>query len=419
MASPIAKLPLEELYSRKMTPSVAKRVMVLEDFTKYAPKWCEKACTLNVKNPSSITTLVPTDPVDILVIQDYRAFDDIQFRKRGEAIEGKLRDILTVIFNSAGIGDLTWSLTTLLRCGIDQSDLKKGKPPTDTTLIKCSPYLLAEIRARKPKVIVSLSIAATKSLRKDLSNSNSKHLSWISEWEGTPLVLTLHPRILTMIRQNSSGKLWGPDFLSVILTDIRKAVAIARGELGIPDLQKALEKARGQITIARNIEQVEKMAARILELEPLVAYDIETTGLDAFSSEAKILCVQFGFKNPDTGGVETYVFPLWHRDNTWYDADEAWPFLAEILTNPNISKIGHNIKFDIVYTSACTGIRVQSVAFDTMLLIHQVNSGVQGCYGLKKAVWDYIPESGLGGYEDLLPPLTKRGKIDAEEEVEE
>ena len=65
-------------------------------------------------------------------------------------------------------------------------------------------------------------------------------------------------------------------------------------------------------------------------------------------------------------------------------------------------KVGHNITFDICFLAATTGVRLKGTILDTLLALHSLDSGIKGCYGLKPAVWDYLPDSGLGGYEDLL-----------------
>jgi hypothetical protein len=55
-----------------------------------------------------------------------------------------------------------------------------------------------------------------------------------------------------------------------------------------------------------------------------------------------------------------------------------------------------------------------------MLILHNINSGLNKNYGLKRAVWDWIPHTGLGGYEDKLPKLTKLvNNNESDEETDE
>lgn len=412
----LADMKLEELYERKVTSTVAVHILAKDDFTKKSTNWCEKVCTLKCKNPPADRILVPTDEVDVLIIQDYQAIDDVKWNKPGERIEQKNRSIMEHIAKLAFGSKVTYSLTNLLKCKITREDITRGKPPTDTVISKCKPYVLEEIRQRKPKVIISLSTSVTKVLGLKMSNYNERG-EIARTPDGIPVVITLHPRILTMLRQNSSGKFWGPDFYSVILRDFRKAAMLLNGELRVPDLDAAIEREKRNIYVARSIEDVEVMTRHLLELgkELVLSYDTETTSLDPYGQSAKLITAQFGFREPTTGITKSYVFPLWHRENKWYDPNIAWEAIKPILEDSAIRKIGHNIKFDVLYTAVTTGVRLKGILFDTMLLMHHINSGLQGMYGLKKAVFDWIPESELGGYEDKLPGLTKQKKVKDEE----
>jgi hypothetical protein len=53
-----------------------------------------------------------------------------------------------------------------------------------------------------------------------------------------------------------------------------------------------------------------------------------------------------------------------------------------------------------------------------------LDSGAQGTFSLKTAIWDFAPELSIGGYENLLPKLTKGrstapGTTEGEDENEE
>lgn len=412
-------MSLEELYARKVTASVEKYILLKEDFNGRAPNWCEKVCKLNCKNPPSDIALVPQTPVDILIIQDYKAFDEPRFKRKGKDVEETHRNVIQYIASNAfrATGDhpkLSFSITQLLRCQITKDDIKKGKAPTDTVLNKCRPYLHQEIAVRKPKVIISLCTSVTKALGYKKTNYGNR-----GEIVDN-LVITLHPRTLLMLRQNASGKFWGPDFFKIILRDFRKAAALARGELTAPNLDAAIERAKQHISVARSLDDVREFVHELREAfedGKVQSFDTETTGLDPWAETAKVITMQFGYRHAD-GYVKAIVFPMWHRANNFYDADEAWKLIRPLLDNPDYKKIGHNMKFDVLYVLATTGCRIQGILFDTMLLLHAKDSGTQGNLGLKQAVWDYLMHTELGGYEDKLPALTKIKAV-TEEDGEE
>lgn len=425
--SKLTQISLDELYSRKITSSVEAAILSKDDFSKQSPNWCEKVCKLNCKNPPQGQNIFLRSEVDVLIIQDYKAFDEPKFRKAGALIEQKHLQViqhlaLQTLRNSEG-SPLSYSVTSLLKCQLQPADLKKGKAPSDTYLQKCRPYLLEEIRTRKPKVIISLSTSATKALGLKKHSNYTNRGEITATPEGIPLVITGHPRVLLMLRQNSSGKMWGPDFYSVILKDFEKAAALVNGTLRVPNLEEAIERAKKRIHIARSLKDVESFVTLLQEQGlkgKILSYDTETTGLDPYAPDAKLITVQFGVRSSADDKIDAYVFPLWHRNNIWYNPDEAWEKIIPILTSPDIKKIGHNVKFDIIYPAVTTGVRVKGVLFDTMLMLHAINSGLQGMYGLKRAVHDWIPESELGNYEDKLPKLTKQSSAnDSEEEIEE
>lgn len=428
----LSEMSLRELYDRKsITSTVEKVILSKEDFSgnKSNPDWCGKVCKLKCKNPPA-SRMFATEQVDILIIQDYSAFDDTKFKKRGEVIEQIHLRVLGHLANSAfphkrrtedgSIKDVypTYAITSLLKCNLQSEDIKKGKAPSDTILIKCRPYLLEEIRVRKPKAIISLGKSVNNVLGLT-KTSNYRDCGDILSYNGLPVVITLHPKILLMLRQNASGQAWGPDFYSIILGDFRKAVDVAFGRYDIPNLDEAIERVRKDIVVVKDLKQLEESITEIYEVGMsggVISFDTETIGLDPYSKDAKLLCIQFGYRLGDK--IKAIVIPLWHRRNIWINPNDAWSMVTPVLLNKKIKKIGHHVKFDFLYIAKTTGIMVEGIIADTMLLLHALNSGLQGMYGLKRAVVNLLPETGLQGYEDRLPKLTKQTTEESENGAE-
>lgn len=414
MAIKITDLPLTDLYQRKMTSSVEAAIQSKEDFSQISASYCANVCKLKCKNTKGVQLL--KDEVDILIIQDH-AMPDGKFDRRKGQSEAVQKAILDFICLKAGFSGLNYRITRLLKCEPTETDFPKGKAPSVTTISKCKPYLFREIERCKPKVIISLSTAVTKALGyKKLSNTSNR-----GEIVDGKVLITLHPRVLSMIRQNASGALWGNDYFEIIRKDFVKAAKIARGELVVKTLAQGIEEQKKNVFVAKSLDQVKHIIETINSLPPgrMVSCDTETTGLDPMSKEAKLLCIQFGWKDPETKTIISGVIPLWHRDNKWFDPVEAWKLVTPILVSEERMKIFHNGKFDILYIYHTTGVRVQGMEIDTMLMLHAKDSGGQGTFSLKTAIWDYGIELGIGGYEDLLPKLTKSKDLENEEEEEE
>lgn len=414
---------LEELYAApKKTPAVEKAILLKADFSTINPDYCANVCRLKCKAPEKVDFSL--SKADILIIQDHREprgkFDKFEGQQ-----ERSKRTVLDFILNQAGAQGLNVKFTSLLKCPASDKDFPNEKPPTPLVMRKCSPYLYEEIKAAKPKVIVTLGTASTKSLGLPTkSNTGNRGEVAFTTMFGDPIpvIMTLHPRILTFIRQNArgSGGMWGPDFLSIITNDISKAVKIAKGEVTYtPEtLKNAVSNllSSGQLKIARSDEQALEFMREVnsLPANKIVSFDTETTSLDVMSPDLRILTIQFGWRDAE-GVLHARVIPLWHRKNTWVNADRVWTVIAQWLLSDR-PKLAHNGKYDILAIYFAKGVRVKNFRLDTLLLLHSINSGVQGTYGLKVATWDHLFESGLGGYEDQLGDLKK---LKVEEEIDE
>lgn len=410
----LSTLTLDELYERpKLTRAVEIAIISKSNFETINDKYCETICRLNCKQTNKVKLF--KDEVDILIIQDHSAppgrYD--KFEGQQERVQ---QGVINFIAKQAGFGELTYKIVNLLKCAATAEDFPLGKPPTQTTMIKCFPYLEAEILASKPKVILSLGTAVTKALGlTHFSNTGNRGEITMTDYK-CPIVFSLHPRILTFIRQNARGSagMWGPDYYKIILGEFIKAKKLATGELEYSSktLAKAVERAeKFQIRVAKSLDDVRQFSVELKALpgDRVVSFDTETTSLDTLDPDLRLLSIQFGWKRDD-GTIVAVVIPLFHRDNKYFDAKEAWDIIVWFLLSDH-PKVGHNSKYDILAIYWSMGVRVKAVVFDTLLLLHSINSGAQGTYGLKAAVWDCLTEAGLGGYEDMLGDLKDIKKL--------
>jgi uracil-DNA glycosylase family 4 len=401
----VSNLPLDELYKKpKITPAVERAILEQEDFSSINKTYCTHVCKLRCKSFSTTTLQVAAQPIDILVVQETQAQNGPYDRTPGQQ-ESVQQAIIRMVLRHAEAQSLNVRITSLLKCPLDKTEFHGKKKPTSVVMNKCRPYLLTEITSLKPKVILALGTAVCKALGLPKASVKNQR-GHVYESQFGPVVISLHPRVLSMIRQNASGQMWSADYFEVIRRDFYKAVSIARGSLTVPSLSDGLEKVKGCITICRTIEQVREAVREISSLPSthLVSWDIETNGLNGFANGAKMLCNQFGYKLPGATDYKSVVVLLWHRENTWYDPDEAWSLIAPIVSG-DTPKIAWNGKFDCVFCAASTGVRPRNVVFDGLLIQHLLDSGANGTFSLKHAASDLMPELGLQGYENLLPDL--------------
>jgi hypothetical protein len=215
--------------------------------------------------------------------------------------------------------------------------------------------------------------------------------------------------------------MWGPDYFNVVKRDFIKAADLATGRVKYTKstLEETVELIKkDRLRVAKSLDDVIKFVAEINALpeNKIISFDTETTSLDPADPDLRILTIQFGWINSQGQSVAV-VIPLWHRKNDAYSPDEAWNVVAPLLTGSR-AKVGHNSKYDILVIFWATGVRVANVLFDTLLIQHSIESGTQGCYGLKTACWDHLFHLGIAGYEDDLGSLSDLEPEELEEAEE-
>jgi len=160
------------------------------------------------------------------------------------------------------------------------------------------------------------------------------------ELEFKSLLAKLPPQL------SSSSEAKDPEILHVVQTD---------KERGGND---AVSPGRAHYTkdnyhLVDSIEKTEKLVQE-LEKQKLIAIDTETNSLDSIS--AKLVGVSISYKEG-----EAYYIPAKYVNN-----------LKPIIENENISKVGHNIKFDYE-VFAGNGYHLSGIVFDTMVAAYLIN----------------------------------------------
>lgn len=140
--------------------------------------------------------------------------------------------------------------------------------------------------------------------------------------------------------------------------------------------QLALLDAPAEPTVETRYETVLEQAQfdawlKKLEVAPLIAFDTETTSLDA--QQAQVVGVSFAVE----AGEAAYV-PLAHSYMgvpAQLDRDAVLQALKPLLEDPAKAKVGQHAKYDMnVLANASTPITVQGIAFDTMLESYVLDS---------------------------------------------
>ncbi len=129
------------------------------------------------------------------------------------------------------------------------------------------------------------------------------------------------------------------------------------------------EKIYKLITTTRELEKL----AHVLENKKIFAIDTETTS--KHPTKANLVGISFSFREN-----QGFYIPIGH---TFPDEceqpgkQEILRIFKPVLENPEIKKVGQNIKYDYIVLSRF-GIVMQGIAFDTMIASYLLNPSIRG-----------------------------------------
>jgi DNA polymerase-1 len=197
-----------------------------------------------------------------------------------------------------------------------------------------------------------------------------------------------------------------PRLESTIVKDLRVAKGVVEGKLINPDDKPCDYK------LIENVNELSWMIKQIQE-KGMFAFDTESRALP-FNDEP-LICVQFCW-GYDEDKRTVAVLPIYNHDPegtdwklkaTWSKPlkDKIIEYLKVIFEDPNIPKVGHNIKYDMLVMRKHLGIETHGFLFDTMLMHH--------------LLWEHPPhdleylsdlELNTGDYSKELHKITGRGR---------
>ena len=128
------------------------------------------------------------------------------------------------------------------------------------------------------------------------------------------------------------------------------------------------------------VDTPEALTALVQELEQaqVISFDTETTSTDQMRADLVGISLA-------TGIGKGYYIPVGHQSGGQLPLKQVLDALRPALTDVNIPKVGHNVKYDFVIL-ARYGLRVEPLAFDSMLAEWLINPGSHNL-GLKNLAW--------------------------------
>lgn len=237
--------------------------------------------------------------------------------------------------------------------------------PTERQIEACRSRVWQEIEAFRPQLILLL---GTQALQSFLSH-RKRGLGSITKWRGWAIpdrdadawvVPMFHPQEVLWASEKN------PAVERVFELDLIKAMSM----LDKPLYRPMVRESAG-VEIITDPKELNDRLHAVNEMEGLLAYDYETTGLKCQRDGHEIVtcafatteehAVAFNMPKPGTKGRR-----LWKN----------------ILENNNIKKIAHNIKFEDTWSALHVPAKVQNWFWDTMLAAHVMDNR-EGVTGLK------------------------------------
>lgn len=269
--------------------------------------------------------------------------------RKGRQWQGKVGRRLQREYERLGV-DLFKDCLNINSINCRPTDSKgNNRPPTPKEIACCRKRVMDVINATRPNVIVVLGGSPLESV---IGPHWPKTLGAISKWRGwtipeqtykTWVCPTFHPSYIE--RQQDS----------------RETLTIWRG-----DLERALKKATepfpeeptgGQVQII-DIADLPDLFSEF----SMVSIDFETTGLKPHGEGHHIVCASIAYG--DNKAV-AFMVPK--------EPKKRAPLL-EVLRNPKMAKIAHNIKFEDTWATVALGTEPQGWFWDTMLGAHVLDN---------------------------------------------
>ncbi len=153
------------------------------------------------------------------------------------------------------------------------------------------------------------------------------------------------------------------------------------------------EFTKSTVTLVDTVEKLNEVVSRINEAAQ-VSFDTETTSTDQM--QADLVGISLAV-DQDRG----YYIPVGHKVNgsKQLPKEVILEALRQPLEDPDIQKIGHNIKYDAVIL-ARNGLNVRPLSFDTMIAEWLINP-ISRNLGLKNLAWVRL-NAKMTEIEDLI-----------------
>ena len=300
-------------------------------------------------------------------------YTNAQDDARGKPFQGK-ESLLNDVFKECGI-DLENDCISVNAVMCHAYDKKTGKArvPNEHEIACCRINVLKAIEQYKPKMIFLFGKIALNSVMETLWSDS---INSLDNWRG-------------FVIPDQKLKCWiAPVYSASYVRIIMEKNSVVR-KVWKDDIRNALDKLKEpfpvykepKITVVKDLSILSDISNHTT-----VAFDYETTGLKPHAEGHQIVCCSVA-----VNGDEVYVFEMPKTKL------KRQPF-TDLLKNPYIKKMAHNIKFEDAWTIVRLKTRIRNWYWCSMQAAHILDNRT-GVTGLK---FQTYVNFGVAGYNDTV-----------------
>jgi len=304
--------------------------------------------------------------------------------RRGRPWQGKMGRVLQRKYKQLGL-DLFEDCVSLNAVNCHPTD-KKGanRGPTDQEIACCRPKVMRIIEQYQPEIIILHGGVPTTSL---IGHKWRGDFGGIMKWRGWTIpdreynawvCPTFHPSFIERQEGASEAEvIWARDLEQ------------AFSRQGVPFPNRGEPEACVEVS-----NDIEGVLMKLLDHPYMTAFDIETTGLKPYNTDAhKIVTISF-CQSPD----KAYAIPF-------PTEKKHLRILKTLLKSPGVPKIAANMKYEDNWLQVLYGIKVYPWLFDTMQAAHILNNHP----GITSLKFQSYVRFGVLGYDGEVSPYLKSG----------
>lgn len=291
---------------------------------------------------------------------------------QGQPFVGLSGKFLKESIQSVGIPMNSVRFTNTVRCRPPDN-----KTPTNTQIKCCAPYLVNELGAYQPKVVVLLGNTPLKSVL-GLNGISAYQGTGYIERDGVKYVAAYHPAYILRQGSTSTQQDWVRSFGDILAA--LEGIAVERGDDNYQQIYPM------------TMYEVRDMKDELLaNPDDLVACDIEGVNKRLTYPDNKIISIAFANSH------KAWSFPIDHDQAWWTLEERGWiiGYIKQVLTQCKV--INHLAKFDCKHIRHFLDIDFEPVG-DTIQLSRLVNADALE-HGLKRLAGIHV---GMLDYDDEL-----------------